>query len=405
MSETTAVVTVGIPSYQCAAFIAEAVASALSQDVDGLDVLVIDDASSDETMDVLAGFDDPRLRVMRNDVNLGPGRNWNRVVAEARGRYLKVMGCDDVLLPGSLAAEIAVLESEPGVEVVTGPRVLVTESGRPLMKRGNGGLRGLVAGAVAGHEMVRKGSNLVGEPCATLMRTESVRRLGGFDESAPYSIDMDMWLRLIENGDLHVLERPVAQFRIVGTSWSASVARTQDSDVAALLRAMAERGTFGATPADAEAGARRARMLAVGRRVVYRVLFDEEMRKRVLYLMVGGWNTLFGYLAFAALYYALSQRLSYVLIFVLSYAVSTLNAYWGYKLVVFRTPGRFIREFPRFAIVYVAALGVNLVVFPWLTRTLGLDPYLSQAVFSVALIVTTYIVNKRFSFRQETSHA
>ena len=127
MSETPVRVTVGIPSYMCAAYIAEAIASALSQEVDGLEVLVVDDASTDGTMEVIAGFDDPRLRVLRNDSNIGPGRNWNSVVDEARGSYLKVMGCDDVLLPGSLAAEVAILEAEPGVEVVTGARELISE--------------------------------------------------------------------------------------------------------------------------------------------------------------------------------------------------------------------------------------------------------------------------------------
>lgn len=399
MTETPVLVTVGIPSYNCAAFVAEAIASALSQDVDGLEVLVVDDASTDGTMEVIAGFDDPRLRVLRNDSNIGPGRNWNRVVAESRGRYIKVMGCDDVLLPASLAAEVAILEAEPGVEVVTGARELISEQGRRIVQRGNGGLRGRVSGDVAGREMVRRGSNLVGEPCATLLRTERVRQVGGFDETEPYCIDMDLWLRLLARGDLYVLDRPVARYRIVGTSWSATVARTQDADVAALLRRTAEAGTFGATAADAEAGSRHARRLAWARRLLYGALFDSETRRRFLYLVVGGWNTLFGYLAFSALYYLLSSRLSYVLIFVGAYAISTLNGYWGYKLFVFKTHTRFIVEFPRFALVYVAALAVNLVVFPWLTTTLGLNPYLSQALFTVVLVVTTYIVNKRFSFR------
>jgi putative flippase GtrA len=177
------------------------------------------------------------------------------------------------------------------------------------------------------------------------------------------------------------------------------VSGTQDADVTALLRRTVGRGAFGATVADAEAGSRHARRLARARRLVYRALFDLETRRRALYLVVGGWNTLFGYLVFSVLYYLLSQRLSYVLIFIAAYAVSTFNAYWGYKLLVFKTPTRFITEFPRFAVVYVGALAVNLVVFPWLTQTLGLNPYVSQALFTVVLVVCTYIVNKRFSFR------
>ena len=403
MSAAGPIVTIGIPSYQCGAFIGEAVASALSQDFADLEVVVIDDASTDETMEVLASFNDPRLRVLVNDGNVGPGRNWNRVLLEARGRYVKVMGCDDVLMPGSVSAQVAVLEADPAVVIVTGPRVLVTENGRRIMRRGNGGIRGRADGREAGRAMVRRGSNLVGEPAATLLRASAVTEVGGFHEGNPYCIDMEMWLRLLEVGDLYVLPEPVAKYRIVGASWSAAVADTQHDDVIALVREMTGRGAFGTNPKDAEDGAHYARRQAAGRRLVYKALFDKGLHQKLLYLIVGGWNTLFGYLAFAAAYWLLVENLGvpYWLAFIASYAVATLNAYWGYKLVVFRTRDKFLKEFPRFAIVYVVALGVNLVVFPWLTSTLGLNPYLSQAIFTVALVVCTYVVNKRFSFRQE----
>jgi glycosyltransferase involved in cell wall biosynthesis len=403
MSADSPLVTIGIPSYQCADFIGEAVASALSQDFTDLEVVVVDDASKDNTLDVLASFDDPRLRMFVNDGNVGPGRNWNRVFEEARGRYVKVMGCDDVLLPGSVAAEVAVLEADPGVVIVTGPRILVTEKGRRIMRRGNGDFHGRVSGAEAGATMVRRGSNLVGEPCAALLRMSAVEQVGGFDEGNPYCIDMELWLRLLEVGDLYVLPEPVANYRIVGASWSAAVADTQDADVICLVNEMTARGAFGTSPADAETGAKQARSQAKGRRLVYKVLFDKELHRKVLYLFVGGWNTLLGFLAFAAFYWLLVEHLGapYWLAFVASYSLATLNAYWGYKLIVFRTRNKFLKEFPRFAIVYVVALGVNLVVFPWLTTTLGLNPYLSQAIFTAALVVGTYIVNKRLSFRQE----
>jgi glycosyltransferase involved in cell wall biosynthesis len=400
MSTDQPLVTIGIPSYQSARFIGEAITSALSQDIAELEVLVIDDASTDGTLEVARSFDDARLRVLSNAVNLGPGRNWNRVLEEARGRYVKVMGSDDVLLPGSVSAEVAILEAEPEVVIVTGPRLVVTEGGWRMLRRGNGGLRGRVKGDVAGREMIRRGTNLIGEPCAALLRMSAVRVAGGFHEGNPYCIDMEMWLRLIEVGDVYVLERPVCKYRIVGASWSAAVGGQQGNDVVALLRSSADRGAFGTSAADAEAGKRNAHAHAIGRRLLYRALFEKEMRQRLLYLVVGGWNTLFGYLAFAGLYYLLGERIGYAPVFIVSYAVSMLNAYWGYKLVVFRTPGKFRHEFPRFSIVYVVALGVNLVVFPWLTRTLGLNPYLSQAIFTVVLVVCTYIVNKRFSFRQ-----
>jgi putative flippase GtrA len=271
------------------------------------------------------------------------------------------------------------------------------------MRRGNGGIRGRANGREVGRAMVRRGSNLIGEPCAAMLRASTVSEVGGFHEGNPYCIDMEMWLRLLEVGDVFVLSEPVANYRIVGASWSAAVAASQDEDVIQLLTETTERGYFGATTADAASGARYARTHAFGRRWVYRVLFDEEWRRRLLYLIVGGWNTLFGYLSFAAAYYLLVERLGsvYAVAFIASYSLAILNAYWGYKLVVFRTRTKFLKEFPRFAVVYVVALAVNLLVFPWLTKTLGINPYLSQAIFTVGLVICTYVVNKRFSFRQE----
>jgi succinoglycan biosynthesis protein ExoO len=86
MSADGPLVTVGIPSYESSRFIEAAVRSALAQDFTDLEVLVIDDQSSDDTVALLAAIDDGRLRVLVNDTNLGAGRNWNRVLEEARGR-------------------------------------------------------------------------------------------------------------------------------------------------------------------------------------------------------------------------------------------------------------------------------------------------------------------------------
>ncbi len=390
-------VTIAIPSYQCAGYIGEAIDSALSQDFQDLEVLVIDDASTDGTDSVLARFSDPRLRVMHNEVNLGPGRTWNRLLEEARGRYVRVMGSDDVLRPGSVSAQVAVMERDPRVVIATGPREIITANGSVLMRRGNGGLSGKVTGAAAGALMVRRGENVVGEPCAALVRVSAVRAVGGFDEGAPYTIDMDLWLRLLQVGDLFVLDRPTCGYRILPTSWSARVAASQDADVLDLIRRAAANGWFGTRPADAEAGARRARRLAIGRRVLYGALFDIGPRRRLLLLAVGGWIALVGYLAFAVLYVLVGTAIGYVPVLVGSYALALLSAYGGYRLVVLRAAARPGDAVTRFAIVYLVALGVNMVVFPWLTRALGSDPYVGQAIVTVALAIGAHVVNERFS--------
>lgn len=122
-------------------------------------------------------------------------------------------------------------------------------------------------------------------------------------------------------------------------------------------------------------------------------------RVQILYLAVGGWNTLFGYLNFVVLYYWLSASLPVVIILLMSYALSIANAYVCYRYVVFRSRGSVLREIPRFTSVYLIALGANLIVLPLALRWLSLNAYVVQALFTVAVVVLSYLGHKHFSFR------
>jgi putative flippase GtrA len=121
--------------------------------------------------------------------------------------------------------------------------------------------------------------------------------------------------------------------------------------------------------------------------------------EQILYLLVGGWNTLFGYLTFVVLYYLLHGRLSVMLILVASYAFSVANAYVCYRYVVFRSRGSVLREMPRFTSVYLVALGANLVIMPLALHWLPLGAYAIQAIFTMAVVVLSYFGHKHFSFR------
>src|SRR3954470_22951283 len=78
------------------------------------------------------------------------------------------------------------------------------------------------------------------------------------------------------------------------------------------------------------------------------VRFYLRRREQVLYLVVGGWNTVFGYGVWALLQALLGNRLHYLVIVLIAWPIAVLNAYLGYRLVVFRSRGSILREFPRF---------------------------------------------------------
>jgi glycosyltransferase involved in cell wall biosynthesis len=92
-------VSVIIPTYNRAEYLHEAVSSALQQTHDDLEVLVLDDASTDSTRNVVTAFDDPRIRYIRHPENLGPNRNWRRGIQAARGEFFCFLPDDDMLEP------------------------------------------------------------------------------------------------------------------------------------------------------------------------------------------------------------------------------------------------------------------------------------------------------------------
>jgi len=120
--------------------------------------------------------------------------------------------------------------------------------------------------------------------------------------------------------------------------------------------------------------------------------------EKLQYLAVGAYNTVFGYAVWAALYAALSHRVSYAVILVVSYAISITNAYVWYRLVVFRSHGRVWRELPRFSTVYVATMVINLIFFPIAVARLPFNAYVVQALFLCGVVVASYLAHKHFSF-------
>ena len=98
-------------------------------------------------------------------------------------------------------------------------------------------------------------------------------------------------------------------------------------------------------------------------------------REQVLYLVVGGWNTVFGYGVWAFLQYLLGEHLHYLVIVLLSWLIAVANAYLGYRYVVFRSRGPILRELPRFSLVYVLTLLANLALLPVALNVLPFNIY------------------------------
>ena len=242
--ERRPLVSVCIPVYNTERFIAAAVASALSQTYRELEIVIVDNASTDTTAHVLAGFTDPRIRVFRNDQNIGAAANFNRALALARGRYLKVLCADDVLYPSCLEQQVAVFEADARAEiaVVGCGRDIIDDRGKRWLRRRFPGRAGWIEGSAAIGMTVRSGTNIFGEPAAILVRTEAARAAGAFDPHYGFCLDLDLWCRLLRTGGLYMIDETLCGFRVWSQSWSASLAQGQHREFGRFVEDLRGRG-------------------------------------------------------------------------------------------------------------------------------------------------------------------
>lgn len=266
-------VSVVLPVYNGSPFVARAVESVLSQTMKDIDVAVVDNCSTDDTRALLAAFDDPRLTVHAADEFVSAPANWNRALACATAPYVKLLCADDVLYPDCLEQQAAVLDQHPGAVLVASKRDIVDEAGAVLIKgRGLGRLNGLVPGATALRHVVRSGSNPLGEPEAVLLRRSVLDDAGPFRDDMAFMLDIDMWCRVLEHGDLYALPRVVGAFRVGAASWSTRLAKTQRAQAQAFVRRMRAERPHIVTALDERIGLARATSLSYARRALYAAL-------------------------------------------------------------------------------------------------------------------------------------
>lgn len=121
--------------------------------------------------------------------------------------------------------------------------------------------------------------------------------------------------------------------------------------------------------------------------------------EKIRYLLVGGYNTAFGYILFALLLMLLKDGVHYLIVLIISHVISVINAYLAYKFLVFKTKGRWLNEFGKFNTVYLGVLAINLVALPAMVELLGIRPIVGQAWFVIITVIASYLGHKHFSFK------
>lgn len=220
-------VTVLMPAYQCAPYVAEAVDSVLAQTFRDFVLLVVDDGSTDGTWERLQTYRrDPRVR-LEQQAHQGMAAGLNRGMHSADTVYIARMDADDRCAPGRLAAQVAFLDAHPEVDVVgTGYRPIdaagVPGSTRDVLLRDADLRRQLYVASPFVHGSV-------------LFRCDVVLAAGGYDAARWPAEDYDLWCRL--GGGFANLPGPLYDYRVHPGGSSRDAQREQAARIAAELRA------------------------------------------------------------------------------------------------------------------------------------------------------------------------
>lgn len=264
---------VAIPVYNGAAYLAETIQSVLDQSCEDFELIICDDHSTDGSLEIAASHADPRIRILTNPKNLGFGGNWNRCLAEAQGRYIKILPQDDLLHPECLAQQAAVLDADDqgAIALVFCARTIIGPTGKAYMRRGFATVGCSQTGAEMARRTARRGTNPIGEPGAVLFRSSAARAAGPFNGARPFVIDIDYWLRLLKFGRAVYLPEVLASFRVSRGSQSVRMARRQATEFTSFLDEINHTGLYPLRSADLRMGKLAAMMNSFGRAAFYRL--------------------------------------------------------------------------------------------------------------------------------------
>lgn len=183
-------------------YIEKCVESILGQTFADFEFIIIDDGSTDSTPNLLNHYNDPRLKILRQE-NQGLTRSLKTAAQIARGSFIARMDADDVSLPDRLEEQVRFMDAHPDY-VLCGSRFQESESGQPQR-----------IPYIQSDEEIRKKASCFNPFChsTTLFRRDAYEKSGGYDTRIRYGQDFDLWIRLLGQGKAFNLDKVLVTAR------------------------------------------------------------------------------------------------------------------------------------------------------------------------------------------------
>ena len=200
-------VSICVPNYNYGEYIGECIRSLLAQTFVDFELIIVDDASTDNSMEIIESFDDNRIQIYENSENLGMAANWNRCWQLAHGKYVAIYHSDDVYHSRIVAEEHSLLSQFPFVGLVS------TKATNDEIHLGidPSGLKFIVYSPYEFMHRLFCGNTLV---CSSVMvKRECYETLGGYKPDFVYALDQEFYLRLCHSYGYVMIDYPMVFYR------------------------------------------------------------------------------------------------------------------------------------------------------------------------------------------------
>ena len=221
-------VSICVPCYNGERFLRRTIESVLTQSYNNFELIIVDDCSTDNSYEIAHSYNDLRIKLSRNELNLGFNSNWNKALSLCSGDYIKLLPQDDIIYKNCIEKQVFLLEKfrEENVVFTCCARDIIDENDNVILRRRQK-IRGVYQGINAIRMTVRAGTNIFGEPGAVLFRREIIEKIGNFHNTFVFLIDVDYWVRMLCHGNVYFDKSILSKFRIHNQSTSVVIRRKQ----------------------------------------------------------------------------------------------------------------------------------------------------------------------------------
>jgi glycosyltransferase involved in cell wall biosynthesis len=213
MHERKPRVSICIPVYNGANYLDEAIRSILEQTFADFELIIVDDCSTDGSLQIVRSFSDDRLRFKKNTEHSGLVKNWNKCIELSRTEYVYIFHQDDVMLPHNLEKKVEALDANPRMGLVFSQYYEIDANGNVVSKYpANESDRDRIQNGLKSFAKLFSGTNIICCP-TVLARRECYEKLGGFDSRLPLTCDWEMWMRISLFYELGYVDEPLLKYR------------------------------------------------------------------------------------------------------------------------------------------------------------------------------------------------